>query len=44
MKGFEAAQFSHDFEYQQAKQSERKAERAKRDQRRGRGGKRHTEE
>lgn len=34
MKAFEAAQFSKDYEYQAAKQADRKAERAKREQRR----------
>lgn len=34
MKGFEATQFNKGYEYDRAKQEERKAERAKRDQRR----------
>lgn len=40
MKGFEAAQFDSDWEYEKAKRAERKAGRNKRDQRtnaRGRG-------
>lgn len=42
MKRFEAAQFSKDYEYSQAKSQERKLDRAKRDQRRNPRGRGYT--
>jgi hypothetical protein len=42
MKGYEAAQFAKDYEYDRAKSNERKQERAKRDQRRSPRGRGYT--
>lgn len=42
MKRYEAAQFDKDYEYSAAKSSERKQERAKRDQRRNPRGRGYT--